>query len=89
MEDEIAEVVREHGWYAADVYDGEPPFMYTIGLMQTWDHPELILFGRESRTAYGILAAMVESIKVGGSYRNPGTYSGILQGDYRGRPAAS
>ena len=45
MEQEIAEVVREHGWFAASVGDHEPPFLYSIGLMQTCDHPELIVFG--------------------------------------------
>ena len=40
MENEIAEVVRERGWFSAHVYDADPPFIYTIGLMQTWDHPE-------------------------------------------------
>ena len=79
MESEIAEVVREHGWFAADVYDGDPPFLYTIGLMQTWDHPELILFGRQSNTAHRLLSIMVETIRNGGSYREPGTYAGVLQ----------
>ena len=32
MENEIAEVVRGHGWFSANVYDGVPPFVYTIGL---------------------------------------------------------
>src|SRR5205823_6645419 len=61
MENEIAEVIREHGWFSADVNDGDPPFMYTIGLMQTWDHPELIMFGRQSQTAYRLLSRMVQS----------------------------
>ena len=51
MEEEIAEVVREHGWYAASVSDHDPPFLYSIGLMQTSDHPELIVFGLEPDNA--------------------------------------
>jgi hypothetical protein len=81
METEIAEVIREHGWFSANVFDAVPPFVYTIGLMQTWNHPELILFGREPNTAHRALSTMVESIRGGGSYREPSTYSGILQGD--------
>ncbi len=45
MEDEIAEVVREYGWFAASVSDHDPPFLYSVGLMQTCDHPEFIVFG--------------------------------------------
>jgi hypothetical protein len=33
MDEEIAEVFREHGWYAANISDGKPPFLYTIGRM--------------------------------------------------------
>jgi hypothetical protein len=83
MESEIAEVIREHGWYVANVCDGEPPFLYTIGLMQTWDHPELILFGLDARNGHGILAAMVESIRTGRSYRESGSYSGVLQDEFK------
>jgi hypothetical protein len=83
MESEIAEVVREHGWFAADINDGDPPFLYTIGLMQTWDHPELILFGRQSYTAHRLLSIMVDAIRNGASYREPGTYAGVLQNDAR------
>src|SRR5262245_5758173 len=28
VEEEIAEVVREHGWYAASISDHQPPFLY-------------------------------------------------------------
>lgn len=30
MDDEIAEVVREHGWFAASISDHKPPFLYSI-----------------------------------------------------------
>ena len=33
MDEEIAEIVQQYGWYAANVNDAEPPFLYTIGLM--------------------------------------------------------
>jgi hypothetical protein len=83
MESEIADIIRKHGWYVADVFDGEPPFLYTIGLMRTWDHPEFILFGLDSKTAHQILSALVVSIRAGRSYRGPGAYSGVLQGDFQ------
>lgn len=30
MDEEIADIVRQHGWYAANVNDAEPPFLHTI-----------------------------------------------------------
>ena len=81
-EGEIAEIVRQYGWYAANIHNANPPFLYSIGLMQTWDHPELIVFGLQSEKALGILSNMVDLIRAGGSYRQPGTFSGILQNDF-------
>jgi hypothetical protein len=82
-EDEIAAVVREHGWYAASIYDHDPPFLFTIGLMQSWNHPELITFGLESQIAHPILSAMVRDIRAGTFFREPGTFLGVLADHYR------
>jgi hypothetical protein len=65
IEDEIDEVVRAHGWFGANVFDGEPPFFYTIGLMKTFDHPELIVFGLEVRDAKYLLATLVQYLRDG------------------------
>lgn len=62
MEEEIAEVVRKHGWYAASIYDGDPPFLYTIGLMQTCNHPELIVFGLEANNAHDLFSELIQDI---------------------------
>jgi Domain of unknown function (DUF4262) len=81
MDDGIAEDIRNHGWSALDVYDAAPPFIYTVGLTETWNHPELIVFGMPPKSLSGILSAMVHTIKGGATYAKAGTYSGILQGD--------
>ena len=78
MEEEIAEGVRKHGWFALAINDHAPPFLYSIGLMQTFDHPEFVIFGLESAASYPILAAMIDDIRHGASYGEPGSYSGIL-----------
>ena len=81
MEREIAEVVREHSWYVADTYDGSPPFLYTIGLLQSWSHPELVLFGLEPSKGHRILSTIVREIRNGQTFREAGSYSDILKGD--------
>jgi Domain of unknown function (DUF4262) len=72
MEEEIAEVVRAHGWFAASVSDHEPPFLYSIGLMQTCDHPELIVFGLDAQSAHALLSSLVRDIHGGRSFAQPG-----------------
>lgn len=81
MDEEIAEIVREHGWYAACVNDHEPPFVYTIGLMQTCNHPEFIIFGIDSDNAYALLKGLFRDVRSGKSYAEPGIYTIELGGD--------
>lgn len=75
MEEEIADVVREHGWYAASISDHEPPFLYTIGLMQTLNHPEFIMFGLDAGNAHALFSQLVRNIRAGQSYAEPGVYT--------------
>jgi uncharacterized protein DUF4262 len=39
--------IAEFGWHCLNVIedDGHPPWSYTIGLYETWNHPELIVIG--------------------------------------------
>jgi len=84
MDDEIAEVVREHGWYALYISDHEPPFLYSIGLMQTCDHPELIVFGLDAGNAHALLSGLIRGIRAGQSFAEPGVYTVNIGGaDHR------
>jgi len=79
-DEEIARNVAKHGWHAITVNDASPAFTYTCGLVTTFDHPELIIFGLESREGYSVLAVMVEDLRRGRSFAKPGTYDGVLEG---------
>lgn len=81
VEDEIAEIVSQYGWYAASISDHKPPFLYTIGLMQTYLHPELIMFGIEADNVHALFSELVRNIRTGRSYAEPGVYSVTLGGD--------
>jgi hypothetical protein len=83
MDDEIAEVVREHGWFAASVSDGDPPFLYSIGLMQSYDHPELIVFGLEPDDAHALFSGLIRDIRAGKSFSKPGEYTVTLGTDFQ------
>jgi len=81
VEEEIAEVVRRYGWYAVSINDGEPPFLYTVGVMQTFDHPELIMFGLEGNNVHALFSQLVRDIRAGQSYAEPGVYTVKIGGD--------
>jgi len=81
VEDEIAEVVREHGWFAASISDHDPPFLYTIGLMQSCDHPEFIVFGLDADNAHALFSQLIRDIRDGQRYDKPGVRTIHLGGD--------
>ena len=72
MEDEIAEVVREHGWYGVCIIDHTPPFVYSVGLLQTCNHPEFIVFGIDPSHAHALITALIREIRTGRSFAAPG-----------------
>ena len=81
MDEEIAEVVREHGWFAASVSDHKPPFLYTIGLIETCQHPEFIIFGLDSGDAHALFSGLIRDIRAGQSYAEPGLHTISVGGD--------
>ena len=80
MDDEIAEVVRQYGWFLANVSDHKPPFLYTIGLMETCRHPEFIIFGLDADDAHGLFSGLIQDIRTGKSYAEPEVYTVRLGG---------
>jgi hypothetical protein len=79
-DDEFAEDVRQYGWSCANVSDHDPPFCYTIGLMQTWRHPEFIVFGLSHDNAYALLSSLVSRIRNGMVF-DPGVHTVSIGGD--------
>jgi hypothetical protein len=85
-EQNIANDVERVGWSAISVSDVSPPFIYTVGLMFSLAHPELIIFGLGD-AGYDILSAMVEDIRAGRSFASAGKYNGVLaSGEVATRP---
>jgi hypothetical protein len=81
LDDEFAEDVRNDGWALANVSDHQPPFQYTIGLMETCRHPECILFGLEGGHAHALFSALIRDIRMGKSYAEPGVYAVNIDGE--------
>lgn len=62
----VARTVAEKGWAALSI-SGNPSFVYTVGLMFSFGHPELVVFGL-GREGHRLLAAIVQEIRVGQSF---------------------
>jgi hypothetical protein len=58
----VLENVEKFGWHCTSAFPNEgantPRFSYTVGLHHTYSQPEFIIFGLESKIAYGILSAL-------------------------------
>lgn len=80
-DEDFAEDVRAYGWSIASISDQEPPFQYTIGLMETLHHPEFIVFGLDSGNGNALFAGLVRDIRAGHSFAEPGVYTVNLGGN--------
>ena len=58
--------INEFGWHCVNVIedDGHPPWSYTIGLYETWQHPELIVIGRSRATSHAMLKTFADDIEL-------------------------
>lgn len=58
--------------------DDQPSFLYTIGLTETWNHPELFVVALNPQQAYEIVTDFVERIDEGERFDTPAFVSDIL-----------
>jgi tetratricopeptide (TPR) repeat protein len=58
--------INEFGWHCVNVLedDGHPSWSYTIGLYETWQHPELIIIGRSRATSHAMLQSLSKDIEL-------------------------
>jgi hypothetical protein len=75
-DDEIARALAKDGWRAIGS-NTSPPYVYTCGLMTTFGHPELIMFGLKGDERFAILDAMVNGLQSGRSFAKPGKYDSV------------
>jgi hypothetical protein len=77
--------VAEYGWHCLHVHgeDG-PSWSFSIGIFQTWQHPELVVFGLKDTTAHNLLTQLVDRIKTDESFAAGHDYADVLEG-YRCR----
>lgn len=63
--------MEKHGWFVAAINDAQPPFLYSIGLLKTYSHPDFIVFGLDSDNSYALLSGLISQVKAGRSFTKP------------------
>jgi len=66
-EQKVIDDVAQFGWHCVNILaeDGLGPYAFTIGLFQTYAHPEFIIFGLPGDVAHKILTIAAEFIRQG------------------------
>lgn len=87
--DKIHHDIENVGWSAISVMraaddpdDDWVPFTYTIGLLETYKHPELIVYGMHPDIAHGVLSCAIDLIKNGDQFGHGEKRSEVLAQDY-------
>lgn len=82
----IATNIKAHGWHCLHVFSNdeqEENFTYSIGFAQSFDAPEILIFGIPLEKSRALLNACAESLKRGHQF-SPNVADGtILQGGYK------
>ena len=51
--------IRVHGWTLVQVADGPDAWCYTIGLLENYGHPELVLFDVDTEVQHRLMTSLV------------------------------
>jgi len=78
----IVSDIEEHGWHVIKVFADEsgPAFAYSIGLFQTFRHPEILIVGLGLDTMHRIINTIGIEVKQGKTFRDGCQYGDILDG---------
>jgi len=81
-EQRLVKDVANIGWHSLHVTgDGAiPDFVYSVGLMETYGHPEIIVFGLPMETMHDLVSNFVAGIDGGRAFVKAGSYDGIVDG---------
>lgn len=62
-EQKLLDDIRKFGWHCLNVLGDEEnePFSYTIGLFQTYGHPELLIYGLPRDLAHSVLTIAADA----------------------------
>ena len=78
--DRIKENISKYGLHVVKVLgdDTYPPFGYSVGLFETYNHPEILIVGLEHELIHILINNIANDIQSGSVYENANFYSGVL-----------
>jgi hypothetical protein len=73
--------IERYGWHMIGIKEDSkrPAFVFTVGLFQTFKHPEIIMFGLQVENMYEIVRSAVDHVKEGKKYDVGNNYDEILE----------
>jgi hypothetical protein len=63
--------VAKFGWHVVGVLpgaDGAPEYSFSVGFYETYEHPELVIFGLPMESAHKIIGSCLERINEGAGF---------------------
>jgi hypothetical protein len=82
--EKIGRDIEKHGWSAISVFATEDNpgvgFTYTVGLRDSYDHPELIVYTLNALQAHGVLFSAIKNIKEGKGYEKGERRTDVIEG---------
>ena len=81
----IKENIQKHGWqfqYVFDTSGEKEEFSYTIGFEESFDHPEIMIFGLKRETMHSILSDIASEIKEGREFKEGVRTANVLGGEF-------
>lgn len=82
QEERVRADIAEHGWHVALVPPERetPGWAHTIGLVEGFEHPEILVFGTELQLLHRLLNQLGARIHAGDRFGVESEHAGILEG---------
>lgn len=81
-EKRLLENIRDFGWHGEWVAgaDGEPPFVYSVGFIETLGAPEFIVFGLRLELMHDMLWSVFHRLKAGAEAGGEAVWPEVIPG---------
>ena len=81
-DERVSRDVAQSGWHVIGVIGDEksPPFGYSVGLFETFKHPEILILGVEPKTAMGLVNDLGRAIECGSVFAHGAKTTDLIEG---------
>lgn len=82
----IAANIEQYGWHCLHIgssKEDEQPFSYSVGFVESFGAPEVLVFGLSQEKAHSLLSMCAELLQEGHELRPNEENSSILAGEYK------